>query len=114
MLSFSKKLPKVEATADINEKEDLYAEIDKIEGSIDGKIEEVLLEILPEAFAVVKETARRFTENEKIEVTASQMDRDIAAARDSVEIIGEKHTGILRGMLQAPKLSGTWYITMFS
>ena len=81
---------KVEATADINEKEDLYAEIDKIEGSIDGKIEEVLLEILPEAFAVVKETARRFTENEKIEVTASQMDRDIAAARDSVEIIGEK------------------------
>ena len=81
---------KVDTTADINEKEDLYAEIDKIEGGIDDKIEEVLLEILPEAFAVVKETARRFTENEKIEVTASQMDRDIAAERDSVEILGEK------------------------
>ena len=81
---------KVDTTADINEKEDLYAEIDKIEGGIDDKIEEVLLEILPEAFAVVKETARRFTENEKIEVTASQMDRDIAAERDSVEILGDK------------------------
>tara|TARA_B110000046_G_scaffold112201_1_gene119320 strand:+ start:8495 stop:11830 length:3336 start_codon:yes stop_codon:yes gene_type:complete len=81
---------KVDTTGDINEKEDIYAEIDKIEGGIDDKIEEVLLEILPEAFAVVKETARRFTENEKIEVTASQMDRDIAAERDSVEISGKK------------------------
>ena len=81
---------KAEATADINEKEDTYTEIDKIEDSIDGKIEEVLLEILPEAFAVVKETAKRFTENEKIEVTASQMDRDIAAKRNSVSIVAEK------------------------
>ena len=81
---------KVETTEDINAKEHIYAEIDKIEGSIDGKIEEVLLEILPEAFAVVKETAKRFTEKDKIEVTASQMDRDIAAKRDSVAIIGEQ------------------------
>ena len=83
---------KVEQTADINQKEDLYAEIDKIEGSIDGKIEEVLLEILPEAFAVVKETARRFTENESIEVTASEMDRNLAAERDSIEVNGDKAT----------------------
>ncbi|MFB1023554.1 MAG: preprotein translocase subunit SecA, partial [Vicingaceae bacterium] len=81
---------KVDTTEDINTKEDIYAEIDKIEGSIDGKIEEVLLEILPEAFAVVKETAKRFTEKDKIEVTATQMDRDIAAERDSVAIIGEQ------------------------
>ena len=81
---------KVETTEDINAKEDIYAEIDKIEGSIDGKIEEVLLEILPEAFAVVKETAKRFTEKEQIKVTASQMDRNIAAERDSVAIIGDQ------------------------
>lgn len=81
---------KIEAEANINAKEDLYAEVDKIEGGIDDKIEDVLLEILPEAFAVVKETAKRFTENTTIEVTASQMDRDIAAERDSVQISADK------------------------
>ena len=75
---------------DINEKEEVYGEIDKIEEGIDGKIEEVLLEILPEAFAVVKETARRFSENTEVEVTASEMDRDLAASRDSIEIAGDK------------------------
>lgn len=48
------------------------------------------LEILPQAFAVVKETARRFTENEKVEVTANEMDREFAAKRDNVQIIGDK------------------------
>ena len=53
---------------------------------IDEKIEEVLLEVLPEAFAIVKSTARRFKENEKLEVTAASLDRDIAAKHDYVEI----------------------------
>ncbi|MBL4707844.1 MAG: preprotein translocase subunit SecA, partial [Flavobacteriales bacterium] len=75
---------------DIDKKEDLYAQADKIEEGIGEKIEEVLLDILPEAFAVVKETAKRFSENETIEVSASQMDRDLAAERDSIEIIGDK------------------------
>lgn len=79
-----------EQEKDIQKKEDLYAEADKIDGGINDKIEEVLLEILPEAFAVMKETAKRFTENSVIEVTASQMDKDIAAKRDSVAIDGEK------------------------
>lgn len=56
------------------------------------QIEEALLEIQPEVFAVMKETASRFSKNEKIEVTASQMDRDIAAIKDNVEINGDKAT----------------------
>src|SRR5690606_25270566 len=62
----------------------------KIESKINDKLEEVLKEILPEAFAVVKETARRFTENKSIEVKATDMDRELAAERDSIEINGEK------------------------
>ena len=74
----------------INEREVIYADIDKIESKIDDKIEDCLNEILPTAFAIVKETARRFTENKSIEVTATQFDKDIAAERDSVEIIDDK------------------------
>jgi len=81
---------KAESESDILQKEQYYEEIDKIETSTNSTIEEVLEEILPEAFAVVKETARRFTENEKVEVTASEMDKDIAASRDSVVIEGDK------------------------
>ena len=49
-----------------------------------------LNELLPEAFAVVKETARRFTENESLEVTASDFDREIASKKDNIEIDGSK------------------------
>jgi preprotein translocase subunit SecA len=75
---------------EIEAREDIYNQIDKIETTIDDKIEEVLDEILPVAFAVVKETARRFKESEFIEVTANQFDKDLAATRDSVEIKGDK------------------------
>jgi preprotein translocase subunit SecA len=75
---------------EIEEREEIYNEIDKIETLIDDKIETVLDEILPMAFAIVKETARRFKEQESIEVTANQFDRNIAALRDSVEIKGDK------------------------
>ena len=51
---------------------------------------ETLDDILPEAFAVVKETARRFAENEEVEVTATDRDRDLSAVRDSVTIRGDK------------------------
>ena len=80
----------IDAESNLDKKEGLYKEVDTIEDGINEKIEVVLKEILPEAFAVVKETARRFTENTSIEVTASQMDRDIAAERDSVSIEGDK------------------------
>lgn len=76
----------VESEKDIDKKETIYASMDKIEDGLNEKLETVLLEILPEAFAVVKETARRFSENEVIEVTASEMDQDLAATRDSINI----------------------------
>ena len=75
---------------DIQESEKIYERIDKLEEKIDEKLEEVLNEILPTAFAVVKDTARRFAENESVEVTAGDFDRDLAAKRDSVVIKGEK------------------------
>ena len=68
----------------------MYGEIDKLIKSIDTKIEEVLDKILPQAFAVVKETARRFKEKDVLEVTATQMDRDLASSRDSITIKGDK------------------------
>lgn len=74
----------------IHDKEDIYNKIDELEKKVLEQIEEVLLEIQPEAFAVIKETSRRFAENKTIEVTATQMDKDIAASRTSVEINGDK------------------------
>ncbi|HKK67968.1 MAG TPA: preprotein translocase subunit SecA, partial [Bacteroidales bacterium] len=74
---------------DIYEREELYNEIDEIEDAIDNKIEDVLEEILPEAFAVMRETARRFKENEEIKVSASEFDKEVAAENDFVEIRGE-------------------------
>jgi preprotein translocase subunit SecA len=75
---------------DISEREKRYQEIDKLEEKTLVQIEEVLLELLPEAFAVMKETARRFTENKEIRVTATELDREIAAKRNSVRIEGDQ------------------------
>lgn len=75
-----------ELTMEVEEKEKLYERIDELEKNIIEKNQEILDEILPEAFAVVKETARRFKELKTVEVTATQMDRDIAAKRKAVEI----------------------------
>ncbi|MDR2511448.1 MAG: preprotein translocase subunit SecA [Bacteroidales bacterium] len=70
----------------IEEKENIYTEVDKLEKKLNDKIEEVLLEILPQAFAVVKSTARRFTENKEVEVSVTVWDEDLAAVRDNVNI----------------------------
>ena len=74
----------------ISEREAAFSEVDKLEQLIKDKNEKILNEIMPLAFAIVKETARRFKENEKIEVKATELDRDIAAKRDVVEIKGDK------------------------
>ncbi len=74
----------------VDEKEQIYSEIDKISKKQYEKSQEILNIILPEAFAVVKETAKRFVENEWVEVTATQYDRDLAAHKANVEIMGEK------------------------
>jgi preprotein translocase subunit SecA len=75
---------------DIDEKERIWQEIDKIDDGITKKVENILDEILPEAFAVVKETARRFTENEIIEVTTTDHDRELATKFDNINILGDK------------------------
>ncbi len=70
----------------IDEKERLYKRIDELDKASYDKTQNVLNEILPEAFAVVKETARRFAENEEVVVTANDHDRDLSATRESVSI----------------------------
>ena len=65
----------------LEQKESLFEQIDALEAEVNVSIEEVLEEILPEAFAIVKETARRLTENGALRVRATDMDRDIAARR---------------------------------
>ena len=75
---------------DVNAKEDSYKKIDEIEKEITKKIEEVLNEILPEAFAILKETARRFKENLSIEVTATDFDKELSKDHKSIEINGSK------------------------
>ncbi|MCX6238213.1 MAG: preprotein translocase subunit SecA, partial [Bacteroidia bacterium] len=70
--------------------EKLYDRVDKLEEIILKKIEEILNEVLPTAFAIVKDTARRFVENETIVVTATDFDRDLSITKDFVEIDGDK------------------------
>lgn len=75
---------------DVSEKEALATEVDKLTKRIDELIEQALMDVLPEAFAIMKSTARRFKENAEIEVTAWDLDRDLAAKHDFVSINGEK------------------------
>ena len=70
----------------VDEKEQLYKRIDELEKTSYDKTQKILNDILPEAFAVVKETARRFAENEEVVVTANDHDRDLSAHRESVNI----------------------------
>ena len=80
----------IEST-ELEKREAIFAQIDKLEKEVLDKYEVVLNEILPEAFAIVKDTARRLSENEEIEVTATEFDRELAAqGRDFVRIEGDK------------------------
>ncbi|MDR0789556.1 MAG: preprotein translocase subunit SecA [Bacteroidales bacterium] len=74
----------------IEQKQRLYERIERLEDDIYDKTQKVLSEILPEAFAVIKETARRFFENEQVEVIATEFDKNLAAFRDNVNIKGDK------------------------
>lgn len=82
------KLENMETSLD--EKEEISRKIDHLTEEIDRKIEEKLDEILPEAFAIMKDTARRFTQNSEVVVTATDFDRDLAAEKDFVRIEGDK------------------------
>jgi preprotein translocase subunit SecA len=67
---------------DLLGKDAIYQEVDKLKKDRDKKIEEALEDILPEAFAVVKETAKRFKENTEIVATATQLDRDLSVEKE--------------------------------
>jgi preprotein translocase subunit SecA len=75
---------------DINDKESIFAQIDKLEEDRNKELEKVLMKVLPRAFAIVRETARRFKENEYLEVNAQDFDRQFAAGREHIKISGDK------------------------
>jgi preprotein translocase subunit SecA len=75
---------------EIDEREKTYAEIDKLEKEILEELEKALDESLPEVFAIVKDTARRFSEKEEIIVTANDFDRELSIRHDFVRIEGDK------------------------
>ncbi len=79
----------LETDIPLNRKEELATESDKLVKKVDQTIEDVLEEILPEAFAIMKSTARRFKENPVIRVKATQFDRDLSATKDFVSIDGD-------------------------
>ncbi|HRO75524.1 MAG TPA: preprotein translocase subunit SecA [Crocinitomicaceae bacterium] len=87
----SLKLQTNDPNIDNIDKDELFEKIEKIEKEVDEKIEEVLEEILPQAFAVIKETSRRWVENGKLEVTATDFDHQMLKVRkDGMEIVGDK------------------------
>ncbi|HBH09141.1 MAG TPA: preprotein translocase subunit SecA [Rikenellaceae bacterium] len=91
---FEKRIAEIKAKLDedipVHEKENLATESDKLVKDEDAEIEKVLEEILPEAFAIMKSTARRFKENATIEVTANDFDRTLSINHDFVHIEGDK------------------------
>jgi preprotein translocase subunit SecA len=74
----------------LQEKTAMYDEVDALGKERDVELEKVLLQIMPAAFATVKETSRRLSENNELEVTATQFDRDYAARKSNVKIVGDK------------------------
>lgn len=79
-----------ESSTDITRKEDIYAQIDSLEKNAYEASEAILNEILPEAFATVKETAKRFFHNETLEVTANEYDRELSATKEYVSLQDDK------------------------
>ena len=90
MINIDQLLLDAETTEDIDQREDIYVEIDKIKDDIYEVTEGVLTEIMPEAFAVVKETAKRFVHNTEITVQANEFDRLISGEKDYVTLQDDK------------------------
>ena len=80
---------KIEDTP-IEDREPIFSQIDKLEKEVLERYDKKLDEVLPDAFAIVRETARRFSQNEEITVTATDFDRELAATHDFVRIDGDK------------------------
>jgi len=78
------------AETDVELKDDLFNALDEIEKKRDKELEDILAELLPEAFAVVKETARRFTENTEVMAQATELDRALALKHPHIAIQGDQ------------------------
>jgi preprotein translocase subunit SecA len=75
---------------DISGRETIYKHVDELRGKRNQQIEEILLQILPEAFAVVKEAGRRFTQNEELVSKATELDRELSVRKDYIKIQGDQ------------------------
>jgi len=93
---------------DMNQKEALFKEVDDLIKERDKHLEEILKDILPEAFAVVKETARRFSHNETLTVKATQHDRDLAATAGKTYVTIEGDNAIWSNTWTAAGGEITW------
>ena len=96
---------------DIFEKDKIYEEIDKLKKKRDEQLEEVLNEILPEAFAVMKEAARRFSTNAEIVSTATELDRKLAVTKNYIRIEGDQ--AIYKNSWSAAGTQITWNMVHF-
>ncbi|SEL79233.1 preprotein translocase subunit SecA [Parapedobacter koreensis] len=113
LADIDKEISNLKAEADQEEvdmiqKTAIYDKVDKLGKERDQKLEEVLMQILPEAFAVVKETARRFTENTELEVTASDFDRELAASKPHIQIVGDGDKALWKNKWIAAGNEVTW------
>ena len=92
--------------SDLSGKDDIYTEIDKLKKDRNKKIEQILEEILPEAFATIKETARRFKENTELKSTATDLDRDLSVRKPYIKIEGDQ--SIFRNSWDAAGSTVVW------
>ena len=100
---------------DVAQKEVLFEQIDALEKQRNKDLEAVLLEVLPAAFAIVKETARRYKENGQLVVTATDHDREYATTHGQRDVLrATRPSGPTSGWPPAPKSSGTWCTTTCS
>src|SRR3954469_12882672 len=105
ILSLQKQAEELEES-DIQTKDTIYKDIDELKKHKDDKYEEILKELLPEAFAVVKETARRFTNNTEIVSTATELDRELSVRKNYITIDGDK--AIYKNSWDAAGSTITW------
>ena len=107
-----KTLEEEAKTADIDRQEDIYTEIDTLKDDSYKISEETLTTIMPEAFAVVKETAKRFVENKEIAVTATAFDRELSGEREHITLEGDKAFWANSWDAAGKPVLGIWYIMM--
>ncbi len=99
-------LEEVKTSSDIDKNEDIYSEVDKLKEEAYKISEDTLIEILPEAFAVVKETTKRFVNNTTLTVTASEYDRKLSGDKDYVTLEGD--TAVWQNSWDAAGKAITW------